>query len=112
MGTPTERIVCLPPHRLAAGMRVARAVLRADGGVLMPEGTTLDDDELGRLVQRGVEFVFVAVPETRDAQTIADEEAATLARLAHIFRPVSDAPDDSRAALRGAVSAWRLGQVR
>lgn len=103
-----DRVVCLPTQRLEAGMRVARPVLRGDGQVLLAEGAVLDADEMARFGQRGVEFVFVALPETRDAQTIARDAQAVRDRLDYVFR--GDDDSDARAELREAVARYRLGE--
>ena len=90
-------------------MRVARPVLRGDGHVLIAEGALLDADEMGRLGPRGVEFVYVAVPETRDAATIEQEAQAMRERIEHIFR--GDDDGDARGELRAAITHHRLGSA-
>lgn len=83
---PAERGVCLPTLGVKPGARLARAVRRADGAVLLPAGATLDADQLRRLVQRGIECVDVLQQETRDAARIEEDVAAAGRRIAHLFR--------------------------
>ncbi len=85
----TERNVCLSILRLQPGMRLARAVMRPDGAVLMPAGAEIDESALKQLPQRGIEFVFVVEADTRDAETIARDVAAAEERVNFIFRGIS-----------------------
>lgn len=100
----TERTVCKSPLLTSPGMRLARPVLRADGGVLLTAGTVLDGEQIQHLMQRHVDFVYVLEEETRDASTIEREIAAATARVEHIFRGESG---ESRNELRAAVTAYR-----
>jgi hypothetical protein len=102
------RIVCIAAPRLQPGMRLARNVLRADGAVLLSEGTELDEDELMHLHQRGIEFVYVALPDDRDAATRAADEQALRERIEFIFRPIGG-ESDARQDLKAAMLAYRLG---
>lgn len=107
MEASVPRIVCLPIARLQSGMRVARAVLRPDGAVLLSSGTEIDEDELAHLHQRGVDTVFVEIPDPRDAQERVAAAAVIEQRVARIFRGASsEARDD----LKAAVRAFRLEQ--
>lgn len=92
-------------------MRLAKKVLRADGVVLLNAGTELDETELSHMHQRGVEFAFVEVPETRDAEAIQAEVQAMQERVEYIFRPVSE-ESDARRELKQAVLAFRLAGTR
>ena len=111
MNTPRTRVVCLPPQRLAVGMHLARPALRADGGVLLPAGTELDESELARLAQRGVECVFVECVDPRDDATIAAEREAMTRRVDHLFRTEGVTDSEARQQLRAAIAGWRLDSV-
>ena len=95
-----ERTVCVSTLGLKPGARLAQAVRRADGGMLLPAGTELDIDNLRQLVQRGIECVHVLQQETRDAGQIERDVAAAAERVAHLFRGQSSpARDDLAAAI-------------
>lgn len=100
----STKAVCLTPERVTPGSRLARAVARADGHVLLAQGTELDREQLAHLWERGVEYVYIEVDDPRDgAARAADLEAAD-ARVAELFRgPGGEARD----ALRRAVLAHR-----
>jgi hypothetical protein len=61
-------------------------VRRADGALLLPEGTELEAEQLRQLVQRGIEFVHVLQEETRDAAQIQRDIQVAEARVAFLFR--------------------------
>lgn len=109
----TERTVCLSILRLQPGMRLARAVMRPDGVVLMPAGAEIDEASLKQLPQRGVEFVFVVEPDDRDAATIERDVAAAEERVNYIFRGSnSDAGmGEMRDDLRAALLSYRKAQA-
>ena len=91
-------------------MRLGRALKRSDGAVLFPEGAQIDDTALKQMSQRGVDFAFVAMPETRDAQAIARDLAASETRVGHIFRAGAVSADyqtEARADLQAALLAFR-----
>lgn len=83
---PLERSVCLPTLGVKPGARLAQAVRRADGAVLLPAGAELDIEQLRRLIQRGIDCVHVLQKETRDAAQIEQDVAAAARRTAHLFR--------------------------
>lgn len=107
MNEANLRVVCLAAQRLQPGMRLAKSVLRADGVVLLNAGVELDESELSHMHQRGVEFAFVEVPETRDAAAIEAEVQALQERIDYIFRPVSE-DSDARRELKQAVLSYRM----
>ncbi|MEI8163499.1 MAG: hypothetical protein WCI19_10220 [Betaproteobacteria bacterium] len=94
-----DRSVCVSTLSLKPGARLAQAVRRADGGLLLAAGTELDIDHLRQLVQRGIECVHVLQQETRDAEQIGRDVAAAAARVAHLFRGESGAARDELAAV-------------
>lgn len=108
-----ERISCLPVLRLKPGMTLARALLRPDGAVLMPEGTELSESQLGQLQQRGIEVVYIRQADPRSAEEIEQETAESRARLDYIFRSQaggdSEQPGmgDARVDLHAALVAYR-----
>ena len=99
-----DRDVCVSTLRLKPGARLAQAVRRADGGLLMAAGTELDLDQLRQLIQRGVETVYVRQEETRNAAQIERDVAAAAQRVARLFRGQSSPARDELAA---AVSDYR-----
>ena len=99
-----ERTVCISTLSIKPGARLAQAVRRADGVLLLPAGTEVGVDQLRQLVQRGVECVHVLQEETRDAAQIEHDVAAATARVAKLFRGKSGAARDELAA---AVTDYR-----
>ena len=95
----TERTVCVSTLGLRPGAKLAQAVRRADGGLLLPAGAELDTDQLRQLIQRGIECVHVLQEETRDAAQIERDVQAATARVAHLFRGQSGAARDELAAV-------------
>lgn len=89
-----DRTVCVPTLGLVPGARLAQAVRRADGAMLLPAGTELEIDQVRQLIQRGVEYVQVLQLETRDAAQIEQDVAAAAARVAHLFRGKGSAARD------------------
>ncbi|MBK6907785.1 MAG: hypothetical protein IPH08_12205 [Rhodocyclaceae bacterium] len=106
------RIQCLSVLRVKPGMALARALHRPDGAVLMPEGTELDDGKIEQLQQRGIDCLYVRLPESRTPEEIERELAAAEARVRFVFRTGaagSGAPemDEMREMLMEAVLAYR-----
>lgn len=99
-----DRTVCVSTLGLKPGARLAQAVRRADGGMLLAAGTELDIDNLRQLLQRGIECVHVLQHETRSAEQIAHDVAAAEVRVAHLFRGPGGAARDELAA---AVADYR-----
>jgi len=93
-----ERTVCVSTLGIKPGARLAQAVRRPDGGLLLAAGTEIDVDHLQQLIQRGIECVHVLQEETRDAAQIERDVAAATARVAHLFRGNSSAARDELAA--------------
>jgi hypothetical protein len=80
------RSVCLPPGLVTPGMALASAVSGRDGNVLLAAGALLDSDILERLIRRGVEALWVKIPDERDEETIAFELRNAEERVNAIFR--------------------------
>lgn len=99
-----DRTVCVATLGLKPGARLAQAVRRADGGLLLAAGTELDIDNLRQMIQRGIECVHVLQQETRSAEQIAHDVAAAEARVAHLFRGASS---EARDELAAAVTDYR-----
>ncbi len=99
-----ERTVCVATLGLRPGARLAQAVRRPDGGLLLPAGTELDADTLRHLVQRGIECVHVLQQETRDPAQVERDVAAAAERVAHLFRGESG---ESRRELAAVVTDYR-----
>jgi hypothetical protein len=99
-----ERTVCVSTLGIKPGARLAQAVRRPDGGLLLAAGTELDIDQLRQLVQRGIECVHVLQEETRDAALIEHDVAVAVERVAHLFRGESS---DARNELAAAVTDYR-----
>ncbi|MCK9389341.1 MAG: hypothetical protein M0Q22_13240 [Sulfuritalea sp.] len=93
-----ERTVCISTLGIKPGARLAQAVRRVDGGLLLAAGTEIDVDQLQQLIQRGIECVHVLQEETRDAAQIERDVAAATARVAHLFRGNSSEARDELAA--------------
>lgn len=106
--TMKTRLVCLPPGQLVPGMEVAAPVVSAQGSVLLAAGAILDDTAPENLRRRGIDFVAVAVPDSRDAATIARELHEAAARVDDIFRGGSST---CRETLRRAIHAYRARQL-
>lgn len=99
-----SRTLCLTPWRIQPGAVLAQPAMRRDGAVLLAAGTTLTEELLEHLRNRGIEFLCVALAETRDAETRYQEAAAAEARVRHIFR---GAGGEARRVLADAVAAYR-----
>ena len=99
-----DRTVCVSTLGLKPGARLAQAVRRADGGLLLAAGTELDIDNLRQLLQRGIECVHVLQHETRSAEQIEHDVTAAESRVAHLFRGASGA---ARGELAAAVTDYR-----
>ena len=92
-----ERTVCVSTLGLRPGARLAQAVRRPDGGLLLAADTVIDVDNVRQLLQRGIECVHVLQHETRDAAQIERDVAAATARVAHLFRGKSGPARDELA---------------
>ncbi len=101
-----EHDVCIATLALGPGARLAQAVRRADGAVLLHAGAVIDADQLRLLVQRGIEYVHVLQEEIRSAEQIAGDIGAAAARVAHLFRGDGSA---ARHDLAAAIAAYRRG---
>ena len=99
-----DRTVCISTLGLKPGARLAQAVRRADGGLLLAAGTEVDADQVRQLIQRGIECVHVLQEETRDAAQIERDMAAAAERVAHLFRGKSS---DARDELAAAITDYR-----
>lgn len=99
-----DRTVCVATLGLKPGAKLAQAVRRADGGLLLPAGTEIDVDHLRQLIQRGIECVHVVQEETRDAAQIERDVAAAVERVTHLFRGESS---ESRKELAAVVADYR-----
>jgi hypothetical protein len=104
VGIVADRTVCISTLALKPGARLAQAVRRTDGGLLLAAGTELDIDNLRQIIQRGIECVHVLQHETRDAEQIACDVAAAAQRVAHLFRGEGG---ESRTELAAAVTDYR-----
>jgi hypothetical protein len=99
-----ERTVCVSTLGIKPGARLAQAVRRADGGLLLAAGTELDVDQLRQLIQRGIECVHLLQEEKRNAAQIERDVAAAAARVAQLFRGPGGAARDE---LSAVVSDYR-----
>lgn len=98
------RTIFLPLGRVAPGTALAAAVLDRDHHTLLATGTVLDESTIDRLSRRGIESVAALLPDTRDAETIAQDLRDAEARVANIFR---GAGSPAREALHAAVLQFR-----
>ena len=89
-------------------MTLAAPITGGNGKILLAEGVTLDEATLDNLRQRGIPFVSVSVPDSRDAATIERDLAEASARIEYIFRG-SSAP--AREELRRLVAEYRQRQL-
>ncbi len=103
------RMICLAPGCVAPGMTLASAAMDQEGRVLLAEGTVLDHATLDRLSRRGIEAIAVLVPDTRDAETIAQELRLVESRVAQIFRGSGSA---ARQELQASVLGYRRESTR
>lgn len=99
-----DRTVCISTLELKPGAHLAQAVRRADGGLLLTAGTQVDADQIGQLIQRGIECVHVLQEETRDPARIERDVAAATERVAHLFRGKSS---DARDELAAVITDYR-----
>ena len=99
-----DRTVCISTLGLKPGARLAQAVRRADGGLLLSAGTEVDVDQVRQLIQRGIECVHVLQAETRDAAQIEHDMAAAAERVARLFRGNSS---DARNELAAVITDYR-----
>ena len=98
------RNVCLAPSRATPGMTLTSPVNGRDGLPLLAAGTTIDGDMIERLIRRGVETIWVQMPDERDERAVAMELEAAEQRIAAIFRGRGS---PAREALREAVIRYR-----
>lgn len=98
------RTICLAPGRVAPGMTLAATVTDRHARILLAAGTTLDSTLIDRLSRRGVEIVWVSIPDTRDAAAIAQAQASAEARIAQIFRSEGN---PARQALQAEILRFR-----
>lgn len=103
-----ERTVCVATLSLKPGTRLATAVRRADGALLLAAGTEIDIDQIRQLVQRNIDCVEVLQEETRDEAQIEREVAAAAARVAYLFRGQGSAARDE---LAGVIADYRRRAV-
>lgn len=99
---PVERSVCVPTLGVAPGATLAQPVRRGDQVVLLPAGSVIDADQVRRLIQRGIDFVYILQMETRDPDQVACDIAAATARVAHLFRGESNPTRDCLANVIGS----------
>ena len=98
------RNACLAPGLITPGMVLANPVNGRDGMQLLASGTKLDADMIERLIQRGIESVWVHVPDERDEETIALEQHNARIRVDTIFRGNGNA---ARETLHQAILDYR-----
>lgn len=103
------RTICLPPGRAAPGMTLAATVTDRNARVLLAAGTQLDSTLIDRLGRRGVEAVWVSVPDTRDAALVEQNIASAQVRVEQIFRG-SGSP--AREALHAEILRFRQESLR
>ncbi len=103
-----DRTVCISTLGLKPGARLAQAVRRADGGLLLSAGTEVDVDQVRQLIQRGIACVHVLQEETRDAAQIQRDMAAAVERVALLFRGKSS---DARDELAAVITDYRRRAV-
>lgn len=99
-----DRTVCIPTLGLQPGQRLAQAVRRAGGGLLLPAGIEIDLEQIRQLLQRGIEFVYVLEDDTRDAAQIERDIAAAATRVSFLFRGQGSA---ARQTLASAIADYR-----
>lgn len=99
----------LPFHEVDAGMVLADPIRLTDRHVVrfsLPAGHALTETDLRQLTTFGTEYVCIAAPDTRSAEQVADETAASAARLQRIFGN-ADLSRPALAALYRRVLAYR-----
>lgn len=103
-----ERQLTLIPAM--AGMQLARAVLHADGHVLMASGAALDETSIQRLHLNHIQTVWVVLPDsdTPPTDTATGGAAPELARLVRLFRHMGTDPADRF--LFDLVNRYRRGE--
>lgn len=76
-----SRIRTISSSDLVSGMQLASDCLAADGALLLPSGTLIDDENLAKLQQSQPPSIEVFETE---------QQAAELERIAHLFRHAGD----------------------
>lgn len=74
-----------PIENACAGMLLAEAVKDTFQRVLLPSGSTLTEENLQQLQAHAVEFICVSHEDTRSAEEIAIQSAATARSVMDIF---------------------------
>jgi len=95
----------IPLKLAAAGMKLAKSVERADGIVLVGEGTELSDPLITRIGQAGVSSIVVqGSPVDMDGLEGGADYGRIRGRLEHLFRKHRD--DRFMAALHGTFDRY------
>ncbi|UUZ93277.1 HD-GYP domain-containing protein [Paenibacillus sp. P25] len=100
----------MPLHMVKPGMKLGKRISDEDGITLLGEQTELTQNLINRLRSRGVDYVYIDDPRTRDLvirDTLSDEtRSRALTEIRHAFRGVMD--DQIK---RKFASSSRLGQT-
>jgi hypothetical protein len=90
-------------------MVLAKPVYDREGAILLTAETVLDSFMFEQLIRRGIEALWVRVPDSRDKETIAQELADIRAQIDTIFRGSGSA---ARSQLRDTVLDYRIENAR
>jgi hypothetical protein len=101
-----QRIRYLPIEDVTEGMTLAEPVTGSYQLSLLPAGATLTPENVQQLLAHHVEFVCVALPDNRSAETIAVDSARAARQVLEIFEG-ADLTDPTLAALFNQVLTYR-----
>ena len=104
-----KRLRYIPFDEIEVGMIVGLPVNLTERNILrlhLPAGHVLTEGNLRQLYANGAEFVCIALPETRSAEEIAADAAASAGRTLRIFED-ADLGEPTMAALFDRVLGYR-----
>ncbi len=99
----------IPSVEVAAGMVLGTPMVVSQHGVVrfsLPEGHVLTEDNLHQLRAHQAEYLFIAEPDTRSDEQVAEDAALAARRTMEIFAG-ADLTDPNMAALFDQVLAYR-----
>lgn len=100
---------CIPLEEAIPGMTLSAPAVVSQQGVVrfaLPEGHLLTEDNLHQLAAHQAEYLFIAAPDVRSDEQIAEDAALAARRTLEIFAG-ADLSDSHMAALFDKVLAYR-----
>ncbi len=105
---PLGRKLRLLPAQACPGMQLIQPVRLRDGRVLLASGVDLNDTHIQRLIERGVEYIEVAVKDDRTAEQLEMALRAARDRVNYIFR---GGGSYAHSALRETLMSYRMNEL-